>query len=208
MMKGFAWFAEPENGASALRNLGSHGFHMLVHLFGMPISVVAIDSRYVGEWRFENGDVFHPRVNDTATVLLQFASGMTAVVRTCWTPVAGRGWTLDVQGTTGRLRTEAPLFPTQDDTTLFAAKRGDFALAAVPIPDRYATLHGVDFGDRYPLPHARSMALGMRTMVDAIRDVWTDAQPDFEQAWAVSRILEAARRSVVEHGWVGLDAVV
>jgi predicted dehydrogenase len=48
----------------------------------------------------------------------------------------------------------------------------------------------------------------MRTMVDAIRDVWTDAQPDFEQAWAVSRILEAARRSVVEHGWVGLDAVV
>jgi predicted dehydrogenase len=208
MMKGFAWFAEPENGASALRNLGSHGFHMLVHLFGLPISLVAVDSRYIGEWRFESGDIFHPQVNDTATVLLQFSSGMTAIVRTSWTAVAGRGWTLDVQGTTGRLRTEAPMFPTQDDTTLFAAKRGDFAMTAVAIPDRCLTMDGVDFGDRYPLPHARSMALGMRTMVDAIRDVWVDVQPDFEQAWAVARILEAARRSVAEHGWVRLDEVV
>ena len=100
------------------------------------------------------------------------------------------------------------MFPTQDDTTLFAAKRGDFALTAVAIPDRYLTMDGVDFGDCSPLPHARSMALGMRTMVDAIRDVWTDAQPDFEQAWAVARILEAARRSVAEHRWVRLDEVV
>lgn len=100
------------------------------------------------------------------------------------------------------------MFPTQDDTTLFAAKRGDVALSAVAIPDRYLTMDGVDFGDRYPIPHARSMALGMRTMVDAIRDVWIDVQPDFEQAWAVARILEAARRSVVEQGWVRLEAVV
>jgi predicted dehydrogenase len=208
MIRGFAWFAAPENGASALRNLGSHGFHLLVHLFGLPTSLVALDSRYVDEWRFENGDVFHPQVNDTATVLLQFSSGMTAVVRTCWTPVAGRGWTLDVQGTAGRLRTEAPLFPTQDDTTLFAAKGGDLALAALPIPDRYATMRGVDFGDGCPLPHARSMALGMRTMVDAIRDAWIPAEPDFEQAWAVARILEAVRRSVADQSWVRLDTVV
>ncbi|MDB5968724.1 MAG: oxidoreductase [Hydrocarboniphaga sp.] len=208
MIRGFAWFAEPENGASALRNLGSHGFHLLVHLFGMPVSLVAVDCRYVDEWRFESGDVFHPQVNDTATVLLQFASGMTAIVRTCWTPVAGRGWTLDVQGTAGRLRTEAPSFPTQDDTILSAAKRGDFALAPVAIPERCGSMDGVDFGDRYPLPHARSMALAMRTMVDAIRGVSTPVQPDFEQAWAVARILEAARRSAAQQEWVRLDAVV
>jgi predicted dehydrogenase len=208
MIRGFAWFAEPENGASALRNLGSHGFHLLVHLFGMPVSLVAVDGRYVDEWRFESGDVFHPEVNDTATVLLQFGSGMTAIVRTCWTPVAGRGWTLDVQGTVGRLRTEAPSFPTQDDTSLFAARRGDFALAAVAIPERCGSMDGVDFGNSYPLPHARSMALAMRTMVDAIRGVPTPVQPDFEQAWAVSRILEAARRSAAQQGWVKLDTVV
>jgi predicted dehydrogenase len=207
MIKGFSWFAEPENGASALRNLGSHGLHMLFHLFGMPVALVAVDSRHVDEWRFESGDVFHPKVNDTATVLLQFADGMTAIVRTCWTPVAGKGWSLDVQGTGGRLRTEAPMFPTQDDTKLFAAKRGDFVLTAVTIPERYETLDGVDFGDSYPLPHARSMALGMRTMVDAIRGTSNAVQPDFEQAWAVARILEAARRSVAEHGWVRLDTV-
>lgn len=208
MMKGFAWFAEPENGASALRNLGSHGLHMIVHLFGMPLSVVAVDARFVDEWRFESGDVFRPKVNDTATLLLQFASGMTAIVRNCWTPVAGKGWTLDVQGVSGRLRTEAPLFPTRDDTTLFAAKRGDLALSPVAVPERYGTMAGVDFGDRHPLPHARSMALGMRCMVDAIRDIWTPAELDFEQAWTVARILEAARRSVAEHAWIKLNTVV
>ncbi|MCC6829468.1 MAG: Gfo/Idh/MocA family oxidoreductase, partial [Novosphingobium sp.] len=38
---GYAWFADPANGASALRNLGSHMLHLLVHFFGPVRSVAA-----------------------------------------------------------------------------------------------------------------------------------------------------------------------
>src|SRR3546814_12621866 len=49
---GYVWFADPANGASAGRNLGSHMLHLLVHAFGTVASVTSdqrSDERRVGK---------------------------------------------------------------------------------------------------------------------------------------------------------------
>jgi predicted dehydrogenase len=50
------------------------------------------------------------------------------------------------------------------------------------------------------------MALSMSAMVDAIGE-GGPAKPDFEQAWQVERVLEAARRSSTERRWVQIDEI-
>jgi predicted dehydrogenase len=51
------------------------------------------------------------------------------------------------------------------------------------------------------------MALSMSRMTRAIRGDGP-ASPDFDQAWLVERILEAARRSSAERRWVKVEEIV
>jgi predicted dehydrogenase len=50
------------------------------------------------------------------------------------------------------------------------------------------------------------MALSMNQMVQNIRGKGR-AHPDFEQAWAVERVLEAVRRSAEERRWVKIEEI-
>lgn len=201
----YNWFAQAGTGVSAVRNLGSHALHMLVHLFGPIAELMADDSRLLDAWRSADGQTIAAETNDFANMLLRFASGMIIQVQICWNAPHGRGWSLDVFGSDGRLAVQAPSFPTSRDTTLHAGKLGG-AWERIQLPERLLKTPEVGLDADAAIQPAHGMALSMNAMARAIRGEGR-ARPDFEQAWAVERALEAVRRSSEARRWVRLDEI-
>ncbi len=202
----YNWFAQPGQGVSAVRNLGSHALHLLVHLFGEVEEVVAHDARLLDEWRSADGQTITAQTNDFATMMLRFKSGLVMQFQVSWNAALGPGWSLDVFGGAGRMRAQAPSFPTARDTTLHAGKLGDAGLEPVVIPERLLRTPDVEIDADAAVPPAYPMALSMHAMVQAIRGE-APARPDFAQAWTVERMLDAVRRSSDERRWVRLDEI-
>lgn len=204
----YNWFWQGGLGVSALRNLGSHALHMLWHLFGPVDELVAIDRQLLSEWRFPDGDVIKPETNDFANLLLRFASGMTMQLQVSWNATLTPGWTLEAFGSKGRSVARAPSFPTSRDTTLHAGALGGAPFGPVTIAERLLKTPEVALDSESEPNASHPMALSMQRMVEAIRGSSESASPDFEQAWQVERVLEAARRSASERRWVKLDEIV
>lgn len=202
----YNWFAEAGQGVSALRNLGSHALHMLVHLFGPVAEVMADDRRLLDEWRFPDGSVIRPETNDFANLILRFASGLTMQMQVSWSATVGRGWHLEAFGSSGRLLLTAPTFPTSTDTVLQAGALGSRSLEPVPIPDHLLRPDGIGIGPEVQPQAAHGMAISMQNMRDAIQG-GARAAPDFAQGWMVERIQEAARLSSQQRRWVALDEI-
>jgi predicted dehydrogenase len=202
----YNWFSQAGHGVSALRNLGSHALHTLVHLFGDVEELVAHDGQLLKEWRFPDGAVITPETNDFATLLLRFASGMTIQLQVSWSATLGSGWTLDAFGSKGRIAVRAPSFPTSRDTVLQAGTLGASGLQAMEIPERLLQTPEIGLTSAAPMPPAHPMALSMHRMAAAIQGAGY-ASPDFAQAWTVERILDAARRSVAERRWLRLQEI-
>ena len=202
----YNWFWQAGLGVSAMRNLGSQALHMLMFLFGNIDQVVAHDRRLLEEWRFPDGNVIRPETNDFADMLLRFASGLSMHLQVSWSATLGAGWSLDVFGSRGRVLVKAPSFPTSRDTVLQAGTLDDKRVEQIRIPQRLLQTPDVAVGfDVDPQP-VYPMALSMHQMTEAIRGKGR-ARPDFDQAWAVERVLEAARRSSEERRWLRLEEV-
>ena len=201
----YNWFAQAGQGVSAMRNLGSHALHMLVFLFGEIEELTASDNRLLDEWRFPDGKVIKPETNDFACLILRFKSGMVMQLQVSWSATLGSGWTLDAFGTKGRFISKAPSFPTSRDTTLHAGSLGG-SLQKIDIPARLTETPGLGItADVEPQP-SYPMALSMNRMIAAIRGDG-QASPDFDQAWMVERVLEAARLSSLERRSVQLKEI-
>lgn len=201
----YNWFHQAGLGVSAVRNLGSHALHMLVHLFGPVDEVVAHDARVLDEWIFPDGEKIIPETNDFANAMLRFANGMTIQFQISWSAPLGEGFLLDVFGSNGRAVVSAPSFPTSRDTLLRIGILGG-ALEEVPTPEELQRCEGVGLDWESQPPPSYPMAVSMRAMVDAIQGKGK-AAPDFEQAWQVERVQEAIRRSSAERRWVKLDEI-
>ena len=202
----YNWFAQGGLGVSAVRNLGSHALHMLVHLFGEIEELVAHDGQLLGEWRFPDGAVIRSETNDFANMMLRFSNGLVVQVQISWNAPLGRGWHLEVFGSKGRLVAAAPSFPTSLDTTLHAGTLDGGTLAQVQIPDRFLSTPEVGIDATTQIPPAYPMALSMNALVRAIEGK-AQARPDFDQAWKVERVLEAVRRSAAQRRWVRLEEI-
>jgi len=204
----YNWFWQKGLGVSALRNLGSHALHMLIHLFGPVAEVCAVDQQVLKEWVFDNGEVIKPETNDFASLLLRFQSGLVMQMQVCWSAAVTPGWHLEAFGSKGRFVAKAPSFPTALDTTLFAGSAGATQLQQVEIPQRLLSDTRIKIGADFPVPPSFPMALSMQRMVAAIQGNEQPAAPNFDQAWAVERILEAARIASLEKRWVSLDDII
>jgi predicted dehydrogenase len=203
----YNWFAQAGLGVSAVRNLGSHAFHMLYHLFGEVEELVAHDGRLLDEWRTsDGGTTIKVETNDFATILLRFTSGIVIQFQVSWNAPLGPGWFLDAFGSDGRLVLQAPSFPTSLDTTLHAGTLGGAGLEQIAIPERLLKTPELLVDAAASPPPVYPMALSMKAMVDAIRGQ-AHAHPDFGQAWMVERIQEAVRRSSAERRWVRLAEI-
>lgn len=202
----YNWFWQGGLGVSAMRNLGSHALHMVVFMFGEVEEVVAHDGQLLDAWQFPDGKVIKPETNDFACLLMRMKNGMLMQLQVSWSATLASGWSLEAFGSNGRFVASAPSFPTSRDTTLLAGTLAGGRLETVQMPQRLLETSEIAIGaDVEPQP-AYPMALSMNRMVQAIRGEGP-ASPDFEQAWLVEQVLEAARRSSVERRWVRITEV-
>lgn len=196
----YNWFADGDAGVSAVRNNGSHALYMLTHLFGPVAELVADDALVLQQWVFPDGDVTIPQNNDYANVILKFVSGLTMTMQISWSLPLHDGWLLDVYGTKGRLRAEAPTFPTARDCRLFGGKTGGAMEEIVP-PTIFRTDPDVELDWQAEVQPSYPMALSMCAMVRAIYGQGK-ASPDFVRALEIERLQEAIRLSSKERRWV------
>ena len=202
----YNWFSQGGQGVSAMRNLGSHALHMIVFMFGEVDEVVAHDGRLLDEWQFPDGTVIKPENNDFACLLLRMRNGMTIQLQVSWNATVQPGWRLEAFGSNGRIVASAPSFPTSRDTTLHAGTLASGKLEPVEIPRRLLETSEVTVAAEIDPQPVYPMALSMNGMIRAIRGEGA-ANPDFEQAWKVEQVLEAARRSATERRWVRIEEV-
>lgn len=203
----YNWFADGEAGVSALRNFGSHLLYVLNEMLGPVEELVADQTMLLKQWTFPDGDTITPENPDYANMILRYASGVTISFQTSWSQSAQEGWMIDLFGTDGRLRANAPSFPTMQDTKLYAGEAGARDVVALkPVeletPDDPAI--AMDWISNPPPSYP--MAMTMQSLVDAI-DGKGEAIPDFSMALEVERILEAARISSSERRWVQLNSL-
>lgn len=201
----YNWFAQGGQGASAVRNNGSHALYMLVHLFGPVAELVADDSQILREWRFEDGDTVVPETNDFANVILRFERGPTIQMQISWSMAVHDGWLIDVFGDKGRLVAASPTFPTSCDCKLRGSQLGD-TLQPIEIPDGLNSAPGIALDAHSDPQPSYPMALSMQRMVAAIGG-GAAPSPDFACALEIERMQEAIRLSSVRRCWITPAAI-
>lgn len=203
---GYVWFADPANGASAGRNLGSHMLHLLVHFFGPVASLTADQSLALTAWPLD-GETIRPAVPDRASMLLRHASGLPTRLEANWCKIGGDGFRFSVWGSKGRLEARAPVFPMAHDTRLFGtrdAALGNAAMEMIPIDQPYLAVPGCHAVADRPETGLLALASIFAKMRDAIHGAGS-ATPDFAQALHVQEVVEAAVLASDERRWIGLS---
>jgi len=202
---GYVWFADPANGASAGRNLGSHMLHLLVHFFGPVASVAADQSLALKMWPLD-GKMIRPQVPDRASLLLRHGSGLPTRVEANWSKIGGEGFRFSIWGSKGRLETRAPVFPMAHDTRLFGTRNamlGTARMDEISVEPEYLTVTGCRAVADRPETGLLALASIFAAMRDAINDKGV-AAPDFAQALHVHEVVEAAARAADERRWIDL----
>ena len=197
----YLWFADKLNGASSLRNLGSHAITFLTSLFGEIAEVVGRETTNLAVWQVPERGIVRPQVPDTVAALAQFRRGGTASINLSWVAPGGIGWRLDVHGSKGRLSVvHAARFPNSDPVKLYAAS------ASVPMGEEiriaseftHASHIGIDH-EFQPLA-CYPMALSFHELKRAIEGLG-DASPSLSRALHVERVIEAIARSEHSGKW-------
>ncbi len=204
---GYVWFADPANGASALRNLGSHMLHLAVDFFGPMASLVADQSLALKSWPVADADPVEPQVADSASVLMRTDADMPLRMTANWSKMAGDGFRFSIWGSKGRLEMHAPVFPMAHDTQLRGStdpSLGTAALKPIAIADDLKTIAGSSVHADKPETGLLPLAAIFASMVDEVRGRGR-AAPDFAQAWHVQNVIEAAERSAGERRWIDLE---
>lgn len=200
----YSWITDADSGASALRNFGAHLLHALIWLFG-DISAVAADiSTSLPEIYFADGSSKVNGTADSATVMTRFHSGATGSVDVSWCTAASEGFLIDVVGEFGRLVIRAEGLGPQN-ARLWWAARGGRELAPFPIDEHYCGVLGLPLRDDPDRPRRYPLAAMCAGMANAVRDSeLAHAHPDFDEAYTVMRVVEAAYESVEIGGWVNV----
>lgn len=190
---GYAWFADPANGASALRNLGSHMLHLLVHFFGPVQELISDKSLSLDRWPLGDGDV-RPLVPDRASMLLRHRCGLPTRLEANWAKIGGEGFRFSAWGERGRLEARAPVFPMAHDTRLYGTRNpslGDVELQPVDISREYLKIDRCSAKPDRPETGLFALASVFAAMRESIHSGGT-AAPDFRQALHVQEVIELA----------------
>jgi len=205
----YNWFADQAFGCSALRNLGAHLLHPLVHLFGEVEEVVGQTEICRKEWHCDDGSIIRPQVADTANALLRFRKGGMAQIATSWVAADAPGWSLEAYGSKGRLMATAPSFPLPHTTRLYAGPAGASYTPIgedVALPERLFAVPGATLNAAALRSQTMPMARVYADMVQAIRS-GGDGAPSFAQAFHVQQIIEGIYQSEQTRGWVNMRDV-
>jgi predicted dehydrogenase len=198
----YEWITDAASGASALRNFGAHLLHVLTWLFGSIEAVNAAISIQQPRIHFSDGSSKSNETADSACVLTRYANGATGVVDVSWCTAAAEGFCVDAVGSLGRLVIRAEgLGPQRAE--LWCARRADKSLMPCPIEERFSTVPGLPLRADPRQPRTFELAAMCSAMAEAIRSGGASrAAPDFNEAYEVMRIVEAAYASVQSGCWV------
>lgn len=198
----YEWITDAASGASALRNFGAHLLHVLTWLFGSIAAVNAGISIKQPRIHFSDGSSKSNETADSACVLTRYANGTTGAVDLSWCTAAAEGFCVDAVGSLGRLIIRAEgLGPQRAE--LWCARRADKTLVPCAIEERFSTVPGLPLRADPRQPRTFELAAMCCAMAEAIRsDGASRAEPDFDEAYGVMRIVEAAYASAQTGCWV------
>lgn len=202
----YYWFADRSNGASVLRNLGTHTFTLLSALFGNVEEAIGRQFLNIPEWISPELGRIKPQVPDTAVALLQFRRGMIATINLSWVDAGPVGWRLDVHGAKGRFTVTHPLyFPNSGDfnggeVRLYTSSPAAVEEKQVEISREFthAPQSGIDHEFK-PRP-CYPMALSFHRLKAAIDGIGA-ASPSFDQALHAEEVIDAIIRSEQSRAW-------
>jgi predicted dehydrogenase len=196
----YNWFHDPEFGASALRNLGSHLFHLMVRLIGPIAEVAGTPAQFLNRWDFvDTSGGLDVGVADVGVAVLRFESGPVGTITTAWAGAAAPGFLLEIAGDRGRLVIDAPMMPAAESTVRIGRAGG--GLEVVAVPPRLMTTEGIDMPSVYPGDPRGGMARSFWLMTQAIAGEGVP-RPDFARGYHVQSAIEAVYRSAQGAGWV------
>jgi len=200
------WFGTRSNGASAVRNFGTHTLHLLVYLLGEVEAVSALTTTALKEWHSADGTIRRSQVDDTAQVLLRFANGTMGTMTLAWCSAPISGWRMELMAEHVSYRTEDPgYFPTNADLQLF---RGELTQGFVPmaVPSAYPSVPDERFRTALGAAQAWDIAQAAQDFVRAIR-LGGAPLPDFETGYHVEAVLEAISRASEQRRWINVAEV-
>jgi predicted dehydrogenase len=203
----YKWLADVANGASGLRNMGAHGLHALVYLFGEIEDVVGQYDTFTKEWRGTDGSMIRAQVPDTGSVLLRFRRGGMGLLNASWAVADATGVFIEAYGSRGRLVIRSVGFPGTLSTRLYAGevtKHDAHVEREVEIPQRLLTIPGSTIRADDPNKVALIMGRAFNDMLRAIRS-GGDAAPSFATAHHVQRTMEAIHKSQETRAWVRVE---
>lgn len=201
---GWKWFGVRKHGASATRNLGTHSLHLLTWLLG-PVDEVAAQVQIARpEWRFDDGTVMQPEVEDTAQLLLRFRSGVMGTLALGWSSPGKSGWQMEITCQDMTVMTvDAEGFACGPRLRLLGAAGGK-SLAPLDIDPDLLKPAGIMFAEPPVIPQVHDIAPAVKQMIRAIRH-GESALPDFEASFHVEAVLDATKRAAESRAWVAVE---
>lgn len=201
----YLWFADKLNGASVLRNLGTHSITLLRSLFGEIDKVVGREAINLPEWQVPDIGTVRSQVSDTATALLQFRRGGTATINLSWVAAGAVGWRMDVYGSKGRLTVcHAGRFPNGKDIKLYGASISEPQERELPVSAEFTHSPNVAMDHGVQPPPCYPMALSFHRLKHAI-DSLGDGSPSLSDALHVERVVDAIVRSEQSGRWEHIE---
>lgn len=193
-----AWMADRAKGANPMTIVAGHTLDYIEYLFGPIVEISATVAVQLPQWRLvDTGDTVEADAPDTVLVQGVLPGGGLLSVHVASVPYNGSGWRMEAYGTEGTLIASSAALPQITPVSLSGA-RGDDPPAPIEVP----RIEPVGVA-RPPVP-GHNIARSYARMAQAIRDR-APAEPDFDHAVGVHRLLDSALRSSNERRTIGVD---
>jgi predicted dehydrogenase len=197
----YIWRVDAAHGNGALGDLGSHMIDLARLMIGEITRVSAHLSCSYPHTR-EDGQLFEP-ANDTAVVLLEFASGAHAVMQFSNTTHFPEGGVEHlVSGTEGTLKSVA----VSPGEGLWLARSADKSFQKVALEERFTAGcdPAVSMLDRF-LDIAKRESIGSRRFIDAVLGK-EKVESSFHDGWKAQLVIDAAIESHLRKVIVAIES--
>ncbi len=195
----WGWWYDAERGGGMLGAIGSHMLDGLLHDLGPVEAVCARLLTYRPERTDTEGRAHAVTADEHATLWLRLANGAQVELDTNIMAPGSTGSLVEYVGSEGTLRLD-------DEEHLVGARHGD-TVAPIDVPDDVPTAEELGtegYGGMFP----RVLPLYLRDVLQAVRDGATElpGAATFADGLATMRVMDAARRSARDGGWVDCRA--
>jgi len=203
----WTWRLDPEGGAGAIADLGSHVISMARFVVGEIDSLSADLSTRIAERRTADGAVRPVEVDDEARALLRFANGATGTLEASWLATGRKMYlSFELTGSKGSISLN---MERMNELRLFirGGRQGREGYVEIPA--------GPAHPDYAPFCPAPGHQLGFNEIkaieVKAIAEALAGGpafQPDFREAAMIQATVDAVLLSAREHRWVAVQELV